>query len=977
MPINPENIIWDKKPNPDNIRWDKPVDRKIIWDNDKNSAPSQIGFKPKYDISETPASLTEPSFFEGYYRWLNSDYKPAGFWDWMNTVVPKSFSKTAIGVSTFPYFTTKSFTDPLIRNAEDMIEGEKPRTPLQLKVEMGMAVWDLVQGMSEFFGAGIGVYGWEEFKKKWTQDPAAGFLALQPFLRGAGRAMEYKAEAKAVSPKEFGEKAASTVEKTAQGFYDWIDIEAPFQRIGAEKTGIAFKQSPSISISEQKRFMDVAKSHKKLKINEADGYEVTLRTAELKRKPVGEGSLEVEQAARANQAYYQEAFKRAKEDGILKTEWPDSQLIRNQNRINNLKEILSKKKASPVRVAKMKKEISEISEINQNLKQLDPQYTHIPLSVISKKLRDALGEETGHTILNNVTSKFFRGRFFHQRKTLDIKPFFEELLTLKDKKGNAVFTPLDFDYRMIGASYAQQLGAMRGLANIFKNAKKEGLVIRKKEAPPEGFGEAPPELKIRFPELRNHYIQKAFSDNLDYYLKKSDWGMELGRFFGYTKMMSFINPIILPAYDMWQATWPRSVLSVKTPKAMRDAVKSWKNRDAAYYEASEGAAFSTPFIPPFENYVRDVKNTIYQPLLEKALEKSKRTIKNPLVILDGVYRANWNMAWGGDNLIRLMTYHYLKGKGHTPLDSAQLTAYFHGDYAKLTPKSRKILNKIFFTPSFKYVMGHVQANMIKSSVKVLDNAMRLRQSSKRDMLLAQGATMLLGGLMAKDYLMKHWGFEPDAEGLRYIKKTMTDEGEKELVVYWPDPNNVLLRQVHKWKKWGDEPDKLAEFFNKAHWDFHPIWKLSYELLRNDSGRSDKRNIYNPFDDSRVLAKDIIHHSLRSIVGMERLVEDYIREKGAKEAYNAVSKDLGKFHAKFFSAVAFAYLRQPEDMRTMQRVKNLNYLFKNYWRKDEHKTDKQAEMRFRNFFKRIDKEFESLNQEDKKEINPESIIWDKE
>jgi hypothetical protein len=236
-------------------------------------------------------------------------------------------------------------------------------------------------------------------------------------------------------------------------------------------------------------------------------------------------------------------------------------------------------------------------------------------------------------------------------------------------------------------------------------------------------------------------------------------------------------------------------------------------------------------------------------------------------LLEDFYKLSWNLAWKGDEAIRMASYNYLKEKGFSPQEAAQITAHFHGDYARLTPSARRVLNKIFFTPTFKYAMGHVQANMVKSSINVVRDLINRVPVNQRDVLYAKGALALVAGYFAKDFLMKQWGFETDSLGLRYVKTVEVDGEEKELVIYWPDPGNTWLRQFHKWTKWGDDPDRVEDFMNKLHWDLHPVWMVAYELLKNKKPNNEP--IFNPFDSSLEVAEDVTHHALESFGGRHR------------------------------------------------------------------------------------------------------------
>jgi hypothetical protein len=892
-------------------------------------------------------------------------------------------------------------------------------------------------------------------------DPAAAAVGVAALGRGAGEAVKPSTIPKTVS--KFGEAAG------LQKAYDWIDVQAPFERVGAKSTGVAFKNQPSLRIVEQKRAMEAAKNIRDFKVPPENGIDITLEHANSRHQHVRtEG---VRQAAIELENYYDQAYIRQHADGVLANPWPKSQILRNdrnievlneqiktnQNTINRelaktkerhttrekgtkttketktetegapetpkaetraegiwvdrvkdaMKErgfsegeaniaihhikgkgdsvaevakIIKEKTTETVKIEKiietiidrvqpdiskirrsrlaikqMKAQAGELNGINNRLKAEKPRYGHIPLNSWYEKIRDTLGESAGDAVWNRITSNYFKGRFYKARKTVDVGDLIQDLVKLEDLHGKKIFDPADFDARIIMAKYAQGAGHLRGMAKIFNAAYSDGLIIKEKGLPPKGFSMPPPDFTARYPELKGKYIQDAFMLRLGDQLRRADNGMKLGRIMGYTKMMAFYNPFFLPIYDTWQSSWAMGP-NILNPKYWKRAYKSMALKDQAYWESAEGGSFSTPFSPPFENFKRDIASTVEGRTFERIKNKLVERGKNPAKLVDDFYRGVWNMAWTGDNFVRMVTNHYLRDKGYAPVEAAQLTAYFHGDYARLTPQSRRILNKVFFTPSFKYTMGHVQANMVKSSVRVMNDALHLRKPVKRDALLAKGAAMLVAGEMAKNKLMELWGFKTEDWGMRYAKTVETEEGEKELVLYWPDPNNTILRQVHKWSKWGDEPEKLEKAIQKISWDLHPIWKLGTELLTNRGLNNEV--IYNMFDsngrltDGAVIAKDIAHYSVSRLVAAEGAVERYIGTKGARSAYSELRDEIGFINEKFLSAVTLAYLRNPKDVRVARQMTNLQRLFKRFTKDDMPTTDEEADRRFDNFWKRL-------------------------
>lgn len=1028
--------------------------------------------KQRYtDSILNPKEIDEKSWFKGYYRWLHSPTERAiGVWDFLSRVAPKSVSGTAVALGEFPYHTIKAFTDPMLEGFEETAKS-KPQSLEEYKQQQGEIGWDITQkigksafdlidGMAKFFGEPIGLYGWEKLKDKWLSDPAGSVVAVAPLVKGA--AVGRPGITKSVS--EFGK--ATGMQKA----YDWIDIQAPFERVGAKNTGIAFKNQPSLRIVEQNHARATAKEIKDLKIPIENGLDITLEAANS-RHPHAK-TPEIKQAAKKLETYYNEAYVRQNKDGVLANPWPKSQILRNESRIEALADqikinekainkersktkqrrtvknektertsttktqteggdtaapesatrvegiwidrvkdamkergfsegesniaihhirgdrgttskvgnIIKEKTTETVKIEKiietvidrvqpdigkirrhresiekMRTEVAGLQGINTRLKSEKPKYTHIPLNSWYEKIRDTLGEANGDAVWNRLTSKYHKGRFYKARKTVDVGDLIQDLVKLEDLHGKKIFDPMDFDARMIMAKYAQGAGGMRGMAKVFNAAYADGLIVKAKGLPPKGFSLAPPDYTARFPELKHRYINDAFMLRLADNIRRTDRGMKLGRIMGYTKMMAFYNPFFLPIYDTWQSSWAMGP-QLANPKYWKRAYKSMRYKDKAYWESAEGGSFATPFSPPFENFKRDITNTLEGRTLERLKTKLVERGKNPAKLVDDFYRGVWNMAWTGDNFVRMVTNHYLREKGYGPVEAGQLTAYFHGDYARLTPQSRRILNKVFFTPSFKYTMGHVQANMAKSSIKVMNDALHLRKPAKRDALLAKGAAMLIAGEMAKNKLMEMWGFKTEDWGMRYAKTVETDEGEKELVLYWPDPNNTILRQVHKWSNWGDEPEKLDKAIQKISWDLHPLWKLSTELLTNKGINNEV--IYNMFDsngrltDGSIIAKDIAHYSVSRLVAAGGAVERYVGTKDKRSAYKELQNELGFIHEKFLSAVTLAYLRNPKEIRVARQMVRLQNLFKKFTKSDEPKTDKEADRRIDNFWDRL-------------------------
>jgi len=890
--------------------------------------------------------IRDNNFLVDYYHWLHTPTEPPKgntfiqkTFDFINRVVPKSISSTAVGLAEFPYLTIKSFTDPMLEYAKDIVQGEGIKeSSKEFTYKVGQTVWDLALGMSHFFGEPTGMFGWEALKKAWGTNPAASVLAVTPLARGV------KALERTRPIADFGEKG-----NILQRVYDKIDVKAPFNRVGAEATGEAFRTYESIRTVEQQRALQAAKSMDKLKLTAEEGELVTLRASNSPRTENITNPRIVE-GGEIVRRYFDEAYERLHQDKVLAHPWPEGHILRNNRTIIELEERLQNTPAGRSRTA-IESQINELNEINTQLREIDPKYVHIPLSHWFSQIRNALGENQANTLINTaIKSRFFKGRFFRQRKSIDIGDVMDWMREMEQQSGIQIFDPQTFDVRTIMSNYANMVGISRGLGRVFNAAKNDGLIIPDAMADSlPNYGSAPLELQLRFPELKGKQIHNAFLERLKDLTQRES--TELGRLFGYTKIMAFYNPVFLPAYDLWQASWVGSIRSLKTPLHVARAIKSSFKKDTTYYEASEAGAFSHPYTPPFVDFMRDMRKHIHAPIYEKLAARAKE-FKDPYHSIDTLYRPVWDMAWAGDQAIRMITYNYLKDKGFSPEVAGQMTAYFHADYARIRPPARKVLNKIFFTPSFKYVMSHLQANMVKSSINILNDASNLKIPSARDTMLVRGGVALMAGMIAKDYLMQRWGFTVENFGTRYHKEVETDEGVKDLVLYWSDPNNVLLRQYHKWSKWRDDPEHIAEFVNKLHWDLHPIWATAYEIISN-SKIGEPRNVYNPFDNDTQIAFDIAHHLVSKIFAMEGQFERLISEKGVEAGYDALIKDLGKVKAGILMPMVLTHLRNTKEIIAARRIQDLNALFNKFLRYDEPKNQDEMQTRLDNFYKEIE------------------------
>jgi hypothetical protein len=644
--------------------------------------------------------------------------------------------------------------------------------------------------------------------------------------------------------------------------------------------------------------------------------------------------------------------------------------------IQNTKHIIDPRPRNALKkqIGTYKAEISELKSINDTLQKLDPKYVHIPMQMWFNKIIQEMGLENASQVINiNFKQRMFKGRHFHKRKTLDINNIMDWLKeVVHPETGEPIFTSKDFDFRMVVGAYSEKVGHSRALGKIFKNAYDEGLIIpAKKKIPPDGFGYPPVEVTQVYPELLGKYVDHTFMDTVMYskgwskkrrgrdYLQQYDESMNLGRFFGLTKMLAFDQPHFLAMYNLWQKSWSTGIHKALTSHT-KSGIQSYLTRDKHYYNALENGAFSTPYTVKHKSFMKDIEGMTETKQVQKVLKRvfkdyPKGGVAPPL--LNDYYKLVWNMAWQGDGMVRMGTYKHGISKGMSPQQSAQWTAYMHGDYARLAPGARAILNKVFFTPSFTYTMAHTHANMAKSTVKVMKNALKMKKSSTRDKMLAMGALNLFAGSTALDQFMtKSLGYDREVPGLKYVKRVDTDEGPKELVQYIANPNNTILRKVYQWTNWGVEPNHIDEIVNKTKWQLHPVWRTAIQLSSNQDSAGEP--VYNALDDHRDQARDIFNFSINSIVAAKSSLESLIADEPDK-AYEYLKTDMGKLQAFFFKELAFQYLRNPKEQKVAYRIKKWQQLYNDTFKDQKPKDEKREQFRLWNFLDKMEELAEEI------------------
>jgi hypothetical protein len=433
---------------------------------------------------------------------------------------------------------------------------------------------------------------------------------------------------------------------------------------------------------------------------------------------------------------------------------------------------------------------------------------------------------------------------------------------------------------------------------------------------PDGFVDAPGSAYM----MKNHKMHPAFAEALDSMMRFAEGRSNFDKVIALTKMASFYNPLFLPMYDVVQGSMLGSTTSIKMPVHMAKAIRDVWKHTPDFIEAKNLGLASKPFNNPAQSYARMVEYAKKSP---KEQVFHAMTMAYPKNWFRAVYTPSWTMAWKMDEMVRMMSYNYLKSKGFKPKEAAQTAAMFHGDYASVPAATRKQLNRVFFTPTFKIAMGKLYVNMMKSAVK---SATKLGKTDKVTNRFAKGLLMTTGIMTAFDQFMVNiLGFERDEFARRYKKNVETEKGSEQVVFTFSAPINIWQKYYYRVRAATKSgvPQSAKRLLEMNRWEFHPLWRTIYEvLITNDNGLGDK--IYSEFDDDIVKIGKGLKYSFTNIVRVAGALD---QEPSTKRAQEVFAEETNRALELATRPFAFKYMRSDIDRRTGFRLKRLSERFR--------------------------------------------------
>lgn len=723
-----------------------------------------------------------------------------------------------------------------------------------------------------------------------------------------------------------------------------VSIEAPFIKAKAKETGFQVKNYYSnIGLAHEQALKEINNLNKfdldiptvkesgfkasgKLDytdltyISERPGYFVKLSPEERKL---------ISPAKKSIKDFYANWEKKLKEIGWMEEPFPKSLITRNNRKIGNMKASLPRLKTAEARI-KVLAEIKKLQDQIDRIKKQKIQFVSIPAKAILAK---ADTDPALNAKIMSILPKWGR-----------------TTITVKDLVDKNIISRKEADIRAIIGEYSDRMGRKYALGKIFENAEKEGLIKSSAEKP--DWPTARIYIKgqhVSIPQLRGKRLDPFFSDVITDFFSREQVGMAGA--FGIIKMMQFHNPLFMPMYDVQQSTAAGMIRTIKAPKYIYQGIKDSLKKTDNYWLAYENGLFSKPFVIPYDKWEYQFMEAMKDNKMGDFIKKAAL----PTNWIPMLYTASWHTAWKLDETIRMMTFNMFQDQGMSDREAGQLAALYHSDYASVPPRTRKALNKVFFTPTFKITMGKLYANMLEGSIKTVTKG---KNATQREKNLAKGALTALAILMGRKIYMQSKGFTETELFRKYVKTTETDEGPKEDVVTFSDPFNIPFRYLGRVKgAFKPQTTNVAEkMLQVVKWDLHPIHRVAIDVVDNYNW-----NVYNPYDDKKKIAKDIAFYTTGEFVKITKsLLESAKTGEIKADAFKALQKDFGKFEAVILKPFVFNYLREPMARRKQWAINKLRNDFRRMMLVSPSKDPKVNYERLQNFNKRMEeiiKEFQ--------------------
>jgi hypothetical protein len=183
------------------------------------------------------------------------------------------------------------------------------------------------------------------------------------------------------------------------------------------------------------------------------------------------------------------------------------------------------------------------------------------------------------------------------------------------------------------------------------------------------------------------------------------------------KLIGFYNPLVMGKNDLMQG-WRLS--GTKYFTYIPQALSIWREKGHLYKTLKEYGLFNNAldYSPGAEFIAMDMYNEIQNKKGSKTVQWLKNTLEHPISKpLDTLQYFNNKYTWNMDEILRIAAYlsikdgYFTKKYNKSDFEIAVISNDFMANYGKVPKKTRRNLNRLIYTPTYKISMGRVLAQM--------------------------------------------------------------------------------------------------------------------------------------------------------------------------------------------------------------------------------------------------------------------------
>ncbi len=475
----------------------------------------------------------------------------------------------------------------------------------------------------------------------------------------------------------------------------------------------------------------------------------------------------------------------------------------------------------------------EIESLEQ-LKQRGVQYVHrktLPKDLIQRAKRRFLGRA------KKITSKptGLLGRVFG---------------TIQEARA-AGFKVVDF--RESHAHYMETTWRSLASDDLIRAINENPHLAAPAESAPADWVELDPRMYQASKDLRySPAISEAIEELAASRPTRSVFGRAYDGFNTAMKMIGFYNPIVMGKNDlvqMWRLSGMKSL--VKIPRAFG----IWNRKGKTYdrYRREGLFAHEMSFQPAADVIMQDMIRATEQSFGRFAAGEMAKWL-NPIKITQNLREFNDRITWNLDEILRIaaaesiQTGRLAQNYGMSHFELTELANDFMANYGKVPKKTRRALNRVIFTPTYKISMARVLAQIYAQPNK-------FRAQLARHMAYKMFVWYVLPGLTAM-LMLREWDDGRIEEGHKVVVKG-GGKGGKDIVYSLSDPiledakvsQRPILKTLElnlaaapnlalnlfRGPKYKNKRDQLGHLFKLGT----PIWRDIQSWREEDKDAADK------------------------------------------------------------------------------------------------------------------------------------------